>query len=80
MSTTNAASPQRIANVLITALTDATFYLRDRYNQYIENALLRAIEEAERAEGAARRSRRGEEEEEELIGDREANEGHHRVQ
>ncbi|RMZ68831.1 hypothetical protein GMOD_00002700 [Pyrenophora seminiperda CCB06] len=70
-----AASPQRIANLVVSALTDATIYVRDRYNTYIENERRRAVERAERAEEAARRRLGDEDEEQSLMGDREAEEG-----
>jgi len=78
MSIANAASPQRIANLIVSSLTDATIYVQNRYYGYIENARRRVIEKAERAENAARRPIT--EEEEELMGDREAAEGFLRPQ
>ena len=78
MSTTNAASPYRIANLIVSSLTDATIYVHNRYYGYIENARRRATKKAERAEEGARRPIT--EEEEELMGDREAAEGFLRPQ
>ncbi|KAA8613580.1 hypothetical protein PtrV1_12488 [Pyrenophora tritici-repentis] len=63
----------RIASFLVSALTDTTIYIQNRYNEHMENARLRAIREAERAEELRRRP--ADYEEEELMGDREAAEG-----
>ncbi|KAF7565552.1 hypothetical protein Ptr902_10078 [Pyrenophora tritici-repentis] len=52
---------------------DTTIYIQNRYNEHMENARLRAIREAERAEELRRRP--ADYEEEELMGDREAAEG-----
>ncbi|CAA9966006.1 hypothetical protein CFE70_009398 [Pyrenophora teres f. teres 0-1] len=75
MSTTGAgtAPSYRLASFLVSALTDTTIYIQNRYNEYVENARLRAIKEEERAKELARRP--ADYEEEELMGDREAAEG-----
>ncbi|EDU49416.1 predicted protein [Pyrenophora tritici-repentis Pt-1C-BFP] len=56
----------RIASFLVSALTDTTIYIQNRYNEHMENARLRAIREAERAEELRRRPADYEEEEEPL--------------
>jgi hypothetical protein len=71
LSKTAPTSFQGIANLIITALTDATIWVQDKYQERKDEAQRRKGEEDEWATG------KGDEEDEvrSLIGDREAEEG-----
>jgi hypothetical protein len=73
LNTASPTSPQGLANIIVTALTDFTTYIQDAYQARIAEARRKKEEAEERALSPFRTA--DDDDDQSLMGDREAEEG-----